>query len=456
MGKKRKNCRYFLYGIALIFLVIHCGGKEGSVTGQRGESPSRELAAIWNTPEELFKKAEADYAASNYQEALTALDRITHGFPKSDFYAKALKLTEDVRNRLGAGQTKVGVILPLTGQFARFGESVLDGASCAFGLFDPCSDSSAKVQMLVRDSGGSPGMAASAVRSLALEEKVVGIVGPLVSGEMEAAAAEAERLQVPMILLAPGKRNGQHQFVFQHSLLPEREVQSLVQKATESGVQKFIILYPRNRYGESYKELFTKGIQQSGSGEMITTFGYAPDLPDFVGTLQLFFQRPNIAKAIQREGNHLGIFIPDSHRQIALIASALDHLKVTGPRLIGTSRWYHNSLLHQSYQSLEGAIIGTPFFAESGRGSTKKFTKAFIQAHGNEPAWLEAIGYDAAKMLLNAVTATGNNLATEVRNELARMNNFPGVVGPLSWDADGTSRWPLSFITIHDGEFRDL
>lgn len=352
---------------------------------------------------------------------------------------------------------KIGVVLPLSGKYARYGEAILDGVSCAMGLFDPCTPPSLPVQIVVKDSKGNATLAAHLIRQLAEEENVLGILGPLLSAETEGASAQAQALRVPLIALSP-KKGGTKEgdFIFQHSLLIEEEMASLVSKALKIGLNKFIILYPKNRYGEQYLSLFNEELRRQGKGSVAGELGYEPDIPDFVGTLRNFTSQSNIDLALRGgESQRTGIFIPDAYNQVIRIAHAFDQLSIRDVRLVGTSRWYHPQLIRRQYDSLEGAILDTPFFAESRRDETRQFTNSFYQAYGNQPAWLEAIGYDAARLLAKAIHSAPPG-REEVRNALRSIGNFPGVVGAISWDRDRTSRWPLSFITVKNGEFVPL
>ena len=92
----------------------------------------------------------------------------------------------------------LGVVLPLSGPLAEFGEQSLMGVLLAARVFE---ESDTEVRVLVRDSQGRPELAAEAVRDLAADDDVTAIVGPLAGGECEAAAAAAEQAEVPLLTL---------------------------------------------------------------------------------------------------------------------------------------------------------------------------------------------------------------------------------------------------------------
>lgn len=436
-------------------LLTACAGMEPPPPQRAQDQIPPSLQEIWNNPPALFKAAQKNSEAGDFSLALTALKRITLNFPKSEIYAEAKQLQADVEKRLGEGVLKIGVVLPLTGRFSRYGEAALDGISCGAGLYDPCPPpENNTVQLVVKDSQGNAALAGQAVKELIESERVAAIVGPLASAETELAAMEAQNHGVPLLALAPKKIAAPvGDYVFQHSLFPETEMSWVIRRAAKKGLNKFLLVYPKNKYGEQYHALFLEEVRHSGRGKIVAELGYNPDLPDFVGTMERFLQRPNVDKIIHEAGGkRVGIFIPDSHYQVGRIARALDQLGVSGPTLVGTSRWFHPLLLRSPAKILEGAIIDTPFNNESSRSNTQNFSNTFFQAFGNKPAWLEALGFDAAQIILSGLRRTGNSTGPALRDAI-KSADISGAVGSISFDYHGATKWDLDFVTIRDGKF---
>lgn len=448
----KKNKFYLLLGI--LWLLAACASMEPSRPATVGSAPPAALEKIWDKPVSLFEAAKKYYQNGEYTFAQMALNRILEAYPKSEVYADAQNLAQEVSKFLGNTQAKIGVVLPLSGRFSRYGESILDGISCALGFFDPCAGSSMPVQIVVKDSRGNATVASNAIRELVEEEKVVAILGPLLSAETDVAAAQAQALHVPLIALSPkkgGTKDGD--YIFQHALLIEDEMAFLLNKALKMGLNKFIVLYPKNRYGEQYLSLFTEELRRQGKGSLVGELGYEPDIPDFEGLLRNFTSEGNIDNTLRgTDAKRTGIFIPDGYEQALRIAQAFDQLSIRGARFIGTSRWYHPQLIRRQFDSLEGTLLDTPFFAEGKGNETENFTQSFYQAYGNQPAWLEALGYDAARMLVRAMQSSSGS-PQEIRDSLKAIGSFPGAVGSISWDRERSSKWPLNFLTIKNGEF---
>lgn len=420
------------------------------------EAPSSEtpevLSALWNNPEALYFKGEELETGRDFETALVAYLRIEKAFPKSPFQARAGERLQFLQQRLGQTPVKVGVILPLSERYTQFGQGALNGIACAFGLFDPCNKPAIDVQLVVRDSGSGPDQASAAAKDLIEKEKVAILIGPLLSATTEAVAQTAEDLQTPVILLSPKEQEGvTRKFVFQHTLLPENEVSFILKRIADRGIDRFLLLSPDDRYGRYYRQLFLDHLGEQGS--LIDELQYPPDLPEYEGTLAQFLKRDAVRRALHDKEKRTAILIPDTYRRVVYLAEALDHLNLQGVPLIGTSRWHHPELIRQPHGSLEGAWLTAAFLAESSKEGTQRFRKMFQQAFDSEPAWLEAIGYDAGRLTLTAITGAKDRSRKALREELKNLRDFPGALGPLNWRSDGVSEWPLEWITIQNGQF---
>ena len=219
-------------------------------------------------------------------------------------------------------ELRVGVVLPLTGRYASFGDEALRGLLLAAGAFDrelPVSETppepnpmaefleerippgsqdpertiappSARpelpvrggVQLVVRDSGGHPEGAAAAVRELAADPEVLAIIGPIFSAESEAAAQAAEEAGIPLLTLSNRMELGaEREYVFRLRMTPDDEIDRLVEYAIdEAEAQTFAILYPMSRYGRGMRSRYWASVVARG-GKVVAAAGYEPDATDF-------------------------------------------------------------------------------------------------------------------------------------------------------------------------------
>ena len=214
----------------------------------------------------------------------------------------------------------IGVVLPLTGRFAKYGEESLRGVLMAAGIFDPLPDPDAEpsdesagddlagdggipapllagdgwleeegaeevapgLRIVIRDSGGTPEGAAKAVESLAADPELVAIVGPLMGNSAEAAAGVADELGIPMLALTAREEVPRNRsYVFRIRTSPRDEIRTLVNYATsELGATRYAILYPKDNYGRGMRDHFWEAVERK-DGLIVASSGYEPGATDF-------------------------------------------------------------------------------------------------------------------------------------------------------------------------------
>ncbi len=226
----------------------------------------------------------------------------------------------------GAAGT-LGVVLPLSGRFAEYGEESLRGIMLAANIFAPVStiaspdaanDRAADeisglgrgsdihrdmlsagempdieapprsgLRIVVRDSQGTAEGAVRAVRELAAEEDLVAIVGPLLGATAAAAAVEANFLEVPMLALTSREEVPRERpYVFRFRTTPDDEIRALVDHAAgQLGARRFAVLYPKDVYGRRMRDHFWQAVEDHG-GFVVASSGYDPNSTDFADPIR--------------------------------------------------------------------------------------------------------------------------------------------------------------------------
>jgi ABC-type branched-subunit amino acid transport system substrate-binding protein len=406
----------------------------------------------------------------------------------------------------GASGT-IGVVLPLTGDFARYGEAGLRGVLLAAGVFAPVEGLPAReepdaeaappavsaawpggrkrgpgaVRVLVRDSGGSAERAARAVRELAAREDVVAVVGPLLSREAEGAARVAEEEKLPLLTLAASEdisRDRDHVFRLRTGAVDEIEVLVEYVMGPLVGARRFGILYPKDAYGRVLRRMFWSAVERRG-GEVVAVSGYDTGITDFATPIRRLagyalltddekralaarekeFERlrrlPPAAQLEARqairsrpgpEGRPLppivdfdALFIPDTHQKIVLIAPQLAFHEVNNVQLVGPDGWDDPALVRMEGRHVRGALVATPFFAESRFAHVADFVGRYRGAYGSTPDAFAAAAYDAASLVLVQL-ARGTHERERLRDGVLRTQGYPGVSGVTTILPDGSAR----------------
>jgi ABC-type branched-subunit amino acid transport system substrate-binding protein len=396
----------------------------------------------------------------------------------------------------GASGT-LGVVLPLTGPFARFGEESLHGVMLAVGVFgpDPDAPETAALRLVVRDSAGDAARAAAAVRELAQDESVTAIVGPLLSASCEAAAVAAQELGIPLLTLTAREEIAKlRSFVFRLRTRPVEEAQILVERARSLGAERFAILYRDDPYGLGLRGIFWDAVESRG-GTIVGVAAYDPKATDFAEPIRklvgyelisseekrLIREREGMlrrarrlpadeARALREDARSLltdagdplppivdfdALFIAESHEKVVLIAPQLAFHEIFGPRLLGPDGWYHEDLVRLGREHVEGAVFVSHFFPESPTSFVRDFADRYQETYAHGSNVFAAQAYDAANLVLVQL-ARGFMSRESVRDGVLATEAYPGAAGVLTMRADGNANRRPFLLGVERGRIVQL
>ena len=381
-----------------------------------------------------------------------------------DYESQAKQLTESLRLSLQSKYT-IGVILPLSGVHQPFGERALQGIQLAAKEVDSYGKNP-PVSLVIRDSKGDPGEAEKAVEELVAQEKVIAIIGPLLTITVDKAAKKAQQMKVPLLTLSQKEPlYGKGEFIFQNSLTPSEQTQTLVAFAIKGlELRTFAVFYPNSPYGLHFKNLFTQEVVRRG-GRVLGVVAYQEEQTDFSQEIKGFFR----IKTAHREGSRRtmgeefriglsvdALFIPDTHDRAGLILSQMAYFDVRGVTFLGTNAWNGPDLISIARKSAEGAIFVDTFFHRAPSPSIARFVEEFQKSYQREPESLEALSYDGAKLLLEIIRSKGVSSPVQMREELRRVQNFQGASGLKGFGEGGKTIRTFSVLRVKKGQIEQV
>lgn len=353
----------------------------------------------------------------------------------------------------------IGVLLPLSGRFASYGELVKKGLELAVQKHN---QTRLPVRLIFRDTAVEGVDTAQLVSNLTDDEKVMAIIGPLLGTTAEAAVARAQLEMVPLLTLS--QRDGLPQrgnYIFRDSLTARQQVQSLVRYAADTQHISFSILHPENRLGEEMTRLFVDEVRQMG-GEIIDIISYPEDATDFRQQIQSLLWEDHVVEpppkpvdleaeetetepAAEKEPVELeyplapfhALFIPDYAERIGMLAPQLMFYGIKDVTLLGINGWNSPELVERAGRFLGQAVFVDGFFSNSRHPEVQRFVELYRQAYQEEPTILSAQAFDAANMLLQVMDDPRISNRDDLRQELAGLRGFRGVAGAAGFDTLG-------------------
>jgi len=404
----------------------------------------------------LYALARASYRARDLDKAQEYLDQFLLD-KRHPLFEKGEELLRRITAAKLVNRNAIGCVLPLTGRYASYGNRVLDAVILASGVFDPAQNS--LVELFIEDSRGDPTTAREAVRKLANEYHVIGIVGPLGSAAALEAAGEAQQLGVPIITLT--QRQGiteTGEYVFRDFLTGDTQVRTLVSYSIQNlGVKNFAILHPGDHYGTEMMHLFwDEVIRQGGQVRGVET--YASDQTDFGKEIKSLtgLNAPEEGQGSEENPKPVvdfdALFIPDSYSVVSMIAPQLAFYDVIGVQLLGTNIWNSPELLKKDSEYFEGAVFTDCFFLNSTRAEVRAFIDRFYVAWGREPGNVEALAYDATNILVRLIAGGGMEIRDDLRDGISLIEDYPGITGATSFSKGRDAQKSLHILMVIDSE----
>ena len=333
---------------------------------------------------------------------------------------------------LGTGSVKVAMLLPLsaTGNTGAVALDIKNAAALAIRDFQ-----SAGIQVLVKDDHGTADGARAAATE-AISQGAELILGPLIAGSVNGAAAVARPANVPVVAFSTDSSTASRG-VYLLSFLPQPDVDRIVAYAAGKGKHAMAALLPNNGYGTVVEAALQKAISNSGV-RLVAVSRYELDKVSMQSKAQ------EIA-ALAKAGQIDSIFMPDASDAAPFMADILAAQGVRQPAvtLLGSEQWDDPKFLQSS--NLNGALYPAP-----DRAGFNGFAAKFQQAYGKAPVRQASIGYDAISLAAGLTAGFGTQRFTATT--LGKPQGFVGVEGVYRFNSDGTNERALAVYSIDHGK----
>jgi branched-chain amino acid transport system substrate-binding protein len=421
---------------------------------------------------EAWNRREAIQAEAAAKEFLTKFS----AHPEAPQMRALLMNLEQARS-VSVDRHKIGVILPLSSPRRRewvseVGQNARQGIEVAFAR-----EYLPGLKMEVRDSRADLSTTAAVVEELAMVQRVIAIVGPLLNETTEVAAKKALQFRVPLI--TPGapflELATDNPYVTRTALTNRLEARRLAEYAVGNlGLRRFTILYPDDPPGRELAEAFQTRVSDLGA-EVIFHHAYPPNQVDFTGAMrQLGGQTdeelnrgrsgvegsnipegPSELRASNGKLAYEALYLPRSFERLQFLAPAMRLFNITGITLLGESGWNHPDLVKRAGAFVEGAVFMDGFFAGSSDPQVRDFVQSYRATFNTTPDLTAAQSHDAMLMLLRVLKQRPQT-REEVREKLSDLKDFRAATGGMSILPGGDVDKRLFALTVRRGRIVQL
>jgi len=353
---------------------------------------------------------------------------------------------------------KIGINAPITGDIPKVGEGSkfaaqmwLADIEAAGGL--EVGGETFQVELVIEDNESKADSATKVNTKLISQDEVLVIVGPQSSKQAVPAGGVANDQETPMV--SPWSTNPNttldRPWVFRGCFLDPFQGPVVASFVTdEFGFTKAAVLYDvASDYPKGLAEFFKAAWEDlHGPGSVVAYESFTTKDTDFSAQLT----------KIKGSGAEF-IFSPQYYNEVALIVQQAHELGWDAP-IVGSDSWGSAETVELCGEDCYGLFFSTHYAAAGAVGATKAFIDRYEQEHGYTPDDVAALTWDTMLLVQQAIQDCGEitgDLAADrqcVRDALARIKDFDGITGKMTFTEEGDPIKCAVIVRIsEEGEF---
>ena len=338
----------------------------------------------------------------------------------------------------------VGEFASMTGGNATFGQSSHNGIMLAIEeMNNQGGVLSKKLRLVSEDDQSKTEDVANAVQKLINRDRVVALLGEVASSRSLAAAPIAQNAKIPMI--SPASTNEEvtkrGDYIFRICFIDPYQGQIMANFAqkTLKKMRCAILVDVKSDYSMGLAKSFTETFANGGT--IVSEQSYSTGDKDFRAPLTSI-----------RASNPDVIFVPGYYGEVSLIVRQARELGINVP-LLGGDGWDSPELTKGAESQFNNTYFSNHFHTDDPDPAVQDFVKKYQAKHSMLPDAMAALGYDAARILADAMKRAGTTEGPKLREAIAQTKDFQGVTGVITIDAARNASKPLTILRIIDGRY---
>ena len=343
----------------------------------------------------------------------------------------------------------VGVFNSLTGTYAYGGVPIQNAMKLALEQANAAGlPGGNKFKVFEADEAGDKGQAINILNQFARRDNVVLILGPTVSALALAAGPVANELKVPMLAIgsSPGiPAIGPWTFKIQAT--PVDIMGFLGKLAVESlGVRNIILLHDQSNDGFVLQKTAVADYLTRAGTKILIDEQFISSDSNFLALATKVATTPTDAIFIAAPAELAANLI------LQIRQAGLDpKVKFIGPSTLGSA-----SFIKTGGKAVEGTYVVSDYSPTTPTPMNQAFVKAHQAKYNMAPDNWAGMGYALGQVAVQAVKNAGPTPdRTKIRDELAKLNKVPVVLGNGTWsvDAGRNPSYGGVFLQVKNGTF---
>ena len=365
------------------------------------------------------------------------------------------------RDIVDDGNFRVGMLLPLSGEAAKYGQGLKNAALMAL---DDVKNDNLILQFYDTQSSSSGARVAA---ENAIDQNARLIIGPLMSNSVKAIKNETTYKNVPVLAFSTDENVLEPQ-VYSLGLLIDNQINRIITYAAEHNRSKFALLLPDNKTGIAIAKAAIVAAQKNNAKVTRIAF-YKPDTTDFTESVKSLtdykirngrlrrvkglLANPakngsvNAQKALKRldriqalgDVDFDAVLISESGSRLKSAFAMFGYYDVYAPKVqfLGTSVWENTNL------SKETTLYHGVYPAMS-RIHNSYFNDKYETYFGSKPNQLFSFAYDGVALASALARKNSGNLEQNITDR----EGYIGINGAFRIFADGTNQHSLDIMEV--------
>jgi branched-chain amino acid transport system substrate-binding protein len=338
-------------------------------------------------------------------------------------------------------EVTIGAVISRTGAVAPYGHQVTRGIDLALEEINGEGGfGGSPIRLVYRDDATNAVKGREAVEDLVANEGARIVIGAISSAVTLEIAPLCEKKRV--LLLSPTasapRISEAGEYIFRNYPSDVLEGTAMADFARKTGVRRVVIIALDNEFGSGLSEIFSRRFE-SKSREIVKTVRISEDATTF---------EPLIGEIMEMKPQAVYLVA-----YVDVVVELLKALRAAGSdALLMGSGSVIDRLAEQAGTAAENFVYAQPTFdAASDKPAVRSFVEAFRAKYDREPDIFAAHGYDALRLIYQAMKDVGFARPDEVRRGLHGLKEYEGAAGRTQFDERGdVVRYPTLFV-IREG-----
>lgn len=352
-------------------------------------------------------------------------------------------------NTASGDTIKIGVNYELSGAVATYGQASVQGIEMAVQEINAAGGVQGKqIELVKYDNKSEPAEATTLATKLMTSDKVIAAIGPATSGNFKATIPVATKNKVPVVSGSATAddvtvdASGVKEYAFRTCFNDSFQGTAMANFASKklNATRAVIIKDTGSDYSKGLAENFTKTFTENG-GQIVGEEAYATKESDFNSILTRI-----------KGGQFDVIYLPGYYEEAGPAIKQARDLGITQP-VLGGDGFDSPVLLEKAGASALNDVYFTNHYSSIDQDpAVQAFIANFKTKYNAEPNAFNALGYDTAKFVADALSRAASLDGESVAQAMASTTDFAGVTGTITIDANHNPVKSIVVVGLKDGQ----